>query len=980
MINILALSLVATSLAAAGIWSPNPQRQYVRPKEVHTVVVVEYDEYGQRGTKVSISSPPPSRKQPKPKSLPGGHIPGELICDAFGKCTQTFASVFDLAKDKVSVAADEAKDKVKETACKAKEALAQKVKGTMETAKDTAEALRSHVVNNGTEAMEKTERKARSSATAEALRSHVVNNGTEAMEKTERKARSSANKLLDTAYGMCVWVTFISSTVLAEALPRQQLVAVQSKIHPVYAKAMGFSVGLALSETLFSSKTDMFQAFNLLCYFFFVLVMLVRMRIEKEDRSGRESLVVEESRAREAATKSRESPSSAANIGRPFRRSNSGGWRSFHNCLRNCTGIYSNLIIYLTGPPRETAANAAAQVNAWSETLSLQPLLGAFIAIMFFFSLYLAAFGQGGFKPCVQAFGADQFYKQDPEECKAQGNKENPFVRIGRVFILAVRNRKTTSSAALATDEEARRSLPAESFKQFKFLDKALHAPDVPKEQVQVFSISEVEEAKTVIRLVQIWSASLFSAVAVSQEDDVTLYVVEPRSSEVGSVAGSNQLSSSTLVYGAHNKKKQTLRVLIFDIGQYPNFDDETATAEEDIVDDNEDEVTTVNEHVEHLFCNSYNPEEEKEEEEVPEEKKKKKMSREYNWNMSELLQIPEEELVKIVVDCYTKVIRIKKDDCFDTKEDLKIALYMKCVEDGYQLKVNKSSKDRFETRCMIDKNYRDGRFELLFIAIGAAIRSFITCMRPVIIVDGAYLKGRYLRTWFMRHLRDCIGPISNLTIISDRVNSIDNAVRRCFPDAFHGLCGVHLYRNLKSRRVLPQCAQTLEDVGFERWSRVHQLGARYGFMTSNSAESINALIALHLNQDDSSAYAMDYYTTEVYQQTYTDIGYPIPHPSEWDIPDDLQTVLPLVMDSRLPGRPKNHNRIPSKGEEKRISTCSRCKESGHTRLTYGSPVPSQSSFPLPKYRSSSKSKTHMVPSKRKSKSQSQPTSPFGTY
>ncbi|KAE8695838.1 D-3-phosphoglycerate dehydrogenase 1 [Hibiscus syriacus] len=143
--------------------------------------------------------------------------------------------------------------------------------------------------------------------------------------------------------------------------------------------------------------------------------------------------------------------------------------------------------------------------------------------------------------------------------------------------------------------------------------------------------------------------------------------------------------------------------------------------------------------------------------------------------------------------------------------------------------------------------------------------------------------------------------------------------------------------------------------------------------------------VALHLNQDDSSTYAMDCYTTEVYRQTYAEIVYPISHPSEWDIPDDLQTVLPPAMDRRLPGRPKSHDRIPSKGEEKKRSTCSRCKESGHTRLTCGSPVPSQSSFPLPKYGSSSKSKAHMVSRKRQSKSQSslksqsQLASPFGT-
>ncbi|KAL8231480.1 hypothetical protein R6Q57_001258 [Mikania cordata] len=119
-------------------------------------------------------------------------------------------------------------------------------------------------------------------------------------------------------------------------------------------------------------------------------------------------------------------------------------------------GVSSNLITYLTGPLGQSTATAAENVNTWSGTASLLPLVNAFIAnaflgrylmiliasllyilalallafstllpadcentindlscsprlqvIMFFISLYLMAFAQGGHKPCVQAFGAD---------------------------------------------------------------------------------------------------------------------------------------------------------------------------------------------------------------------------------------------------------------------------------------------------------------------------------------------------------------------------------------------------------------------------------------------------------------------------------------------------------------------------------------------------------------------------------------------
>ncbi|XP_013620860.1 PREDICTED: protein NRT1/ PTR FAMILY 5.13-like isoform X2 [Brassica oleracea var. oleracea] len=132
-------------------------------------------------------------------------------------------------------------------------------------------------------------------------------------------------------------------------------------------------------------------------------------------------------------------------------------------------GIASNLISYLTGPLGLSTAVAASNVNAWSGIACLLPVLGAFVAdaflgryrtiiiaslvyilglalvtlsaclvpistpsehiarvvfsspssllnLLFFFSLYLVAIGQSGHKPCVQAFGADQFDEKDPKE------------------------------------------------------------------------------------------------------------------------------------------------------------------------------------------------------------------------------------------------------------------------------------------------------------------------------------------------------------------------------------------------------------------------------------------------------------------------------------------------------------------------------------------------------------------------------------
>lgn len=84
------------------------------------------------------------------------------------------------------------------------------------------------------------------------------------------------------AYGMCIWVTFVSSYVLARALPRQQFALVQSKIYPVYFKAMAYCVGPAFVAHFLSQKRPSYansaeavQGFNLLAAISMLLVNLL---------------------------------------------------------------------------------------------------------------------------------------------------------------------------------------------------------------------------------------------------------------------------------------------------------------------------------------------------------------------------------------------------------------------------------------------------------------------------------------------------------------------------------------------------------------------------------------------------------------------------------------------------------------------------------------------------------------------------------
>ncbi|GJT89878.1 transposase, MuDR, MULE transposase domain protein [Tanacetum coccineum] len=204
-------------------------------------------------------------------------------------------------------------------------------------------------------------------------------------------------------------------------------------------------------------------------------------------------------------------------------------------------------------------------------------------------------------------------------------------------------------------------------------------------------------------------------------------------------------------------------------------------------------------------------------------------------------------------------------------------------------------------TRIKTDDN---GVFEMLFIAIGASIRTFLNYLRPVLMIDAAHLKGLYKGTnlvavamdgnnqivpiafgickgetgpcwsWWMSVLKECIGDHPNLLFISDRHAAIALAVEKEFPLAFHAVCCRHLMMNLglknKKRKglfwsickaytredyatnmntlqiVQPDAHEKLCRAGPQRWSRAHCPLVRYNYMTSNSVESVNACSVIY--------------------------------------------------------------------------------------------------------------------------------------
>uniref|UniRef100_A0A1D1YPN8 Protein FAR1-RELATED SEQUENCE 5 n=1 Tax=Anthurium amnicola TaxID=1678845 RepID=A0A1D1YPN8_9ARAE len=200
--------------------------------------------------------------------------------------------------------------------------------------------------------------------------------------------------------------------------------------------------------------------------------------------------------------------------------------------------------------------------------------------------------------------------------------------------------------------------------------------------------------------------------------------------------------------------------------------------------------------------------------------------------------------------------------------------------------------------------NPEDGCFQRLFISFYASIYGFVNACRPLIGLDRALLKNKYLGTlllatgfdgdgtlfplafgvadeesdenwiWFLSELHNLLETntenMPRLTILSDRQKGIIDGVDFNFPTAFHGFCMRHLSESFRKEfnnailgNLLWEAAQALTVIEFESkileiegisqdaafwvrrvppqlWATSYFEGTRFGQLTANIVESLN--------------------------------------------------------------------------------------------------------------------------------------------
>ena len=102
--------------------------------------------------------------------------------------------------------------------------------------------------------------------------------------------------------------------------------------------------------------------------------------------------------------------------------------------------------------------------------------------------------------------------------------------------------------------------------------------------------------------------------------------------------------------------------------------------------------------------------------------------------------------------------------------------------------------------------------------------------------------------------------------------------------------------------------------------------------------------VSRFINKTDLGIFVEKWFKKSTYRATYEESINPVGDIEAWDTPAYVTPVLPPVLGKRSAGRPKNKDRIPSKGEIRREPYCTRCTKIGHSKDRCQKPTSSQRS------------------------------------
>ncbi|XP_019263845.1 PREDICTED: uncharacterized protein LOC109241551 [Nicotiana attenuata] len=273
-------------------------------------------------------------------------------------------------------------------------------------------------------------------------------------------------------------------------------------------------------------------------------------------------------------------------------------------------------------------------------------------------------------------------------------------------------------------------------------------------------------------------------------------------------------------------------------------------------------------------------------------------------------------------------------------------------------------------------KKTTDECFLYAFVALCTSISGWEYC-RPVVVVDGTFLKTAYRGImltastldaagiilplayavvdsendaswkWFFEQFKQAYGERTSMCVVSDRNESILKATSIVYPGVPHYSCVWHIWTNIRAmfkkghlqlnelyfatagsytldefnermskiEEIDPRVKSYLYDIGYHRWSRVHETVNRTWTMTSNIAESLNAVTkyarelpifdlleymrtllerwtkekllkakALRDRNEGYENYCSPYYTRESLLCTYEIPINPLPDESKWNV------------------------------------------------------------------------------------------------